>query len=167
MLADHDVFITDWNNARDIPLAAGRFGTDEYVEHLIRFHRSDRTRRACGGGVPALCGDADRRGGDGEAAKSRHARSMTLMAGPVDASINPTDVNRFATRHPISWFKKNLIARVPNTLSRRRTARLSGLHSGQRLSVDEPRPPYPRPMGFVRSYSARPGAGGQCQSPLL
>jgi poly(3-hydroxybutyrate) depolymerase len=113
MLADHDVFITDWNNARDIPLAAGRFGTDEYVEHLIRF------LDAIGPGAhavavcqpcPALL--------TAVAVMSKHEsptvpRSVTLMAGPVDTSINPTEVNHFATSHPLSWFEKNLIASVP------------------------------------------------------
>ena len=42
MLADHDVYITDWHNARDVPLVAGRFGLDEYIEHLMRFLGVDR-----------------------------------------------------------------------------------------------------------------------------
>lgn len=113
MLADHDVFITDWKNARDIPLAAGRFGTGEYVAHLIQFIE------AIGPGAHAVavcqpCGALL----TAVAVMARHdnpavPRSMTLMAGPVDASINPTDVNRFATSHTISWFKQKLIARVP------------------------------------------------------
>ena len=54
MLAEHDVYITDWHNARDVPLAAGRFGFDEYVDHLIKFLEADRAGRACARGVPAL-----------------------------------------------------------------------------------------------------------------
>ena len=113
MLADHDVYITDWNNARDVPLAAGRFGTDEYVEHLIRFIEA----MGPGAHAVAVCQPcAAMLTAVAVMAKQQNPavpRSMTLMAGPVDASVNPTDVNRFATRHPISWFKKNLITRVP------------------------------------------------------
>ncbi len=113
MLADHDVFITDWKNARDVPLSAGRFGTDEYVDHLIRFleaigpgAHAVAVCQPCAALLPAV------------AVMSKNnnpavPRSMILMAGPVDASINPTEVNRFATSHPISWFKHNLITRVP------------------------------------------------------
>ena len=114
MLADHDVFITDWKNARDIPAAAGRFGTDEYVAHLMRFletigpdAHAVAVCQPCGALLTAV------------AVMAKHKnpaipRSMTLMAGPVDASINPTEVNRFATGHTLSWFEQNLIARVPD-----------------------------------------------------
>ncbi len=114
MLADHDVYITDWINARDIPLAEGRFGTDEYVEHLIRFlERMGPEAHAvavcqpCPALMTAVAVMAQRQ-------NPATPRSMTLMAGPVDASRNPTDVNRFATRFPLSWFKHNLITRVPS-----------------------------------------------------
>lgn len=113
MLADHDVFITDWKNARDIPLAAGRFGTGEYVAHLIQFIEAIgpdayavAVCQPCGALLTAV------------AVMARHdnpavPRRRPSTAGPVDASINPTDVNRFATSHTISWFKQKLIARVP------------------------------------------------------
>jgi poly(3-hydroxybutyrate) depolymerase len=113
MLADHDVFITDWKNARDIPTVAGRFGTDEYVEHLIRFietigpdAHAVAVCQPCGALLTAV------------AVMSKHENpaiphSMTLMAGPVDTSINPTEVNRFATSHTLSWFEEKLIASVP------------------------------------------------------
>jgi len=114
ILAHHDVFITDWKNARDIPAAAGRFGTDEYVAHLMRFletigpdAHAVAVCQPCGALLTAV------------AVMAKHKnpaipRSMTLMAGPVDASINPTEVNRFATGHTLSWFEQNLIARVPD-----------------------------------------------------
>jgi poly(3-hydroxybutyrate) depolymerase len=114
MLADHDVYITDWINARDIPLEAGRFGTDEYVEHLIRFletigpgAHAVAVCQPCPALVTAVAVMA-------KGQNPATPRSMTLMAGPVDASRNPTEVNRFATRYPLSWFKKNLISRVPS-----------------------------------------------------
>ena len=113
MLVDHDVYITDWINARDIPAAAGRFGTDEYVGHLIRF------LEAIGPGAHAVavcqpCAALL----TAVAVMSRHQSpavplSATLMAGPVDASVNPTEVNRFATSHKLAWFEENLIASVP------------------------------------------------------
>ena len=113
MLADHDVYITDWINARDIPADAGRFGTDEYVEHLIGFLE----RMGPGAHAMAVCQPCAALL-TAVAVMSKHQnpalpRSMTLMAGPVDASINPTEVNRFATSHALDWFKDNLIARVP------------------------------------------------------
>jgi poly(3-hydroxybutyrate) depolymerase len=114
MLADHDVYITDWINARDIPLAEGPFGTDEYVEHLIRFLETIGPEahavavcQPCPALMTAVAVMAQRH-------NPATPRSMVLMAGPVDASRNPTDVNRFATRYPLSWFKKNLITRVPS-----------------------------------------------------
>ena len=54
LLADHDVYVTDWHNARDVPLRAGRFGLDEYTEHLMQFLRSHGPGLAPGGGLPAL-----------------------------------------------------------------------------------------------------------------
>ena len=156
MLADHDVYITDWNNARDVPLAAGRFGIDEYIEHLIRFFETDRAGRACHGGVPALRRAAGGRGGDGGSTIiPPRRRSMTLMAGPVDTRINPTEVNQLATEHPMEWFEKNLIATRAAPLCRRGPPRLSGLHADFGVHVDEPAAPYPRPDGSVRPYPAR------------
>ena len=113
MLADHDVYITDWINARDIPADAGRFGTDEYVEHLVRFVETI----GAGAHVMAVCQPCAALL-TAVAVMSKHEnpavpKSMTLMAGPVDASVNPTEVNRFATSHPLSWFKDNVIAQVP------------------------------------------------------
>lgn len=119
MLADHDVYITDWINARDIALNAGPFGTEEYVEHLVRFLERigpDGHAVAVCQPCPALVTAV------AVMAKNQNPatpRSMTLMAGPVDASLNPTAVNRFATRHPLSWFKRNLITRVPSRFAGR------------------------------------------------
>jgi poly(3-hydroxybutyrate) depolymerase len=113
MLADHDVFITDWINARDIPLAAGRFGADEYVAHLIRFLE----QIGPGAHAVAVCQPcAALLSATAVMAKHRNPatpRSITLMAGPVDARIAPTSVNQFATSHSLAWFEKNLITSVP------------------------------------------------------
>ena len=61
MLPEHDVYITDWHNARDVAASDGRFGFDEYVEHIDPLPRGDRRGRACGRGVPALRRGAGRR----------------------------------------------------------------------------------------------------------
>ncbi|HEY5339321.1 MAG TPA: polyhydroxyalkanoate depolymerase, partial [Rhizomicrobium sp.] len=110
LLPDHDVFITDWNNARDIPRSAGRFGLDDYVEHMMRFieHLGPNTHvigvcQPCNALLAATALLAQ----NGSAAQPR---SLTLMAGPVDTRINPTQVNDLAAEHPIKWFAKNLIA---------------------------------------------------------
>jgi poly(3-hydroxybutyrate) depolymerase len=113
LLSEHDVSITDWHNARDVPAEAGRFGFDDYVQHVIRFVK------AMGGGVHivAVCQPCVQvlaaaalmaQAGDPDA-----PRSITLMAGPVDTRVNPTKVNELASEKPIAWFERNLIATVP------------------------------------------------------
>ena len=113
MLADHDVFITDWHNARDVPLAAGRFGLDEYVEHVMTFLEA----MGPGSHLMAICqpcnaalAAAALMAEDGHPAMPR---SLTLMAGPIDCRISPTAVNALATSKPIEWFERNLISIVP------------------------------------------------------
>ena len=73
MLAEHDVYITDWHNPRDVPLSQGRFGFNEFVQHVIDFTENDRARRASAGGVSADCGRAGRRRADGRRRSSRAA----------------------------------------------------------------------------------------------
>jgi len=113
LLADHDVYITDWKSARDVPLACGRFGTDEYIDHLIAFFHHIGEG---GHGVavcqpcPAMLAAAAILAEDDDPAAPR---SLTLMAGPVDTSINPTRVNDLANEHPLEWFEDNLITAVP------------------------------------------------------
>ena len=113
MLPDHDVFITDWKNAREIPLSAGRFGFDEYVEHIMQF----LTAMGPGGHVVAVCQPAVATLAAvavmAETAHQAQPRSMTLMAGPIDTRVNPTKVNELATSRPISWFADKLIDKVP------------------------------------------------------
>jgi poly(3-hydroxybutyrate) depolymerase len=113
LLADHDVYITDWHNAREVPLSEGRFGLDEYVEHVIAFTEllgpGTHLVAVCQPCVPTLAAVA-------LMAQHNHPaqpRSMTLMAGPIDCRVNPTKVNDLATAKPIEWFEDNLISRVP------------------------------------------------------
>jgi polyhydroxyalkanoate depolymerase len=113
MLPEHDVYITDWHNVRDVALTHGRFGFDEYIEHLIRFLEAigpgAHVIAVCQPCVAALVATA-------VMAQMNHAatpRSMTLMAGPIDCRVNPTKVNNLANSKSIEWFEQNLIASVP------------------------------------------------------
>jgi poly(3-hydroxybutyrate) depolymerase len=113
MLPEHDVYITDWHNARDIPREAGRFGFDEYIEHVIRFLE----RMGPGAHMVAVCQPCVAAlVAASVMAQANHPaqpRSMTLMAGPIDTRINPTKVNELAKSKDIGWFERTLIARVP------------------------------------------------------
>ena len=113
LLPDHDVHITDWANARDVGVWNGRFGFDEYVEHLMRFLEKmgpdAHVVAVCQPCVQALAAAALMAEDDNPA----QPRSLTLMAGPIDCRINPTTVNKLATGRPIAWFENNLISRVP------------------------------------------------------
>jgi poly(3-hydroxybutyrate) depolymerase len=113
MLADHDVFITDWANGRNVALSEGRFGLDEYIDYLIKFLEAigpgAHLVAICQPCVAALAAAAVMCE-DGNASQPA---SLTLMAGPIDARINPTDVNRLAMSKPIEWFEKELIQVVP------------------------------------------------------
>ena len=113
LLRDHDVYLTDWHNARDVPLRHGGFSLDDYTTQLIRFLEAIRPGAhmvaVCQPCVAALAATALMAEDDNPAAP----RSLTLMAGPVDCRVNPTGVNVLATSKPIEWFRKNLISHVP------------------------------------------------------
>ena len=113
LLPEHDVHITDWANARDVGIWNGRFGFDEYIEHLIKFLEvmgpGAHVVAVCQPCVQALAAAAIMAEDDNPA----YPRSMTLMAGPIDTRISPTKVNELATGRPIEWFTQNLITRVP------------------------------------------------------
>ncbi len=113
MLPDHDVFITDWHNARDVPLTAGRFGVDEYVDHLIKFLEAmgppAHVLAVCQPCVAVLSAVAVM----AQAGNPAQPRSMTLMAGPIDTRVNPTKVNELSKKRDIAWFERMLTASVP------------------------------------------------------
>ena len=113
LLPEHDVYITDWHNARDAPLSAGRFGFDDYVEHLIKFLEiigpGAHLVAVCQPCVAALAAAAVM----AQQGNAAQPHSMTLMAGPIDCRVNPTKVNELATSKPMEWFEQNLIASVP------------------------------------------------------
>ena len=113
LLADHDVYITDWKSGRDVPLSEGRFGTDEYIDHLMAFfsHIGPGTHGvAVCQPCPSMLATTALMSEDDHPATPR---SLVLMAGPVDTSINPTKVNNLANEHPVEWFEDNLITTVP------------------------------------------------------
>lgn len=113
LLQDHDVYITDWHNARDVHLRHGAFGLDDYIDYMMRFSEAigpgHHVIAVCQPCVAALAATA-LMAEDGHPATPA---SLTLMAGPVDCLVNPTEVNRLATGKPIGWFAKNLISHVP------------------------------------------------------
>ena len=113
MLPEHDVYITDWHNARDVPLTAGRFGVDEYTDHIIKFLEAlgpgAHVLAVCQPCVAVLAAVAVM----AQAGNPAQPRSMTLMAGPIDTRINPTTVNELAKKHSIDWFERTLTASVP------------------------------------------------------
>ena len=113
LLADHDVYITDWHNARDVHLRNGPFALDDYIDYMMRFLREigpgTHVVAVCQPCVAALAATALLAEDDDPA----QPRSLTLMAGPVDCRVNPGGVNQLATSKPISWFAQNLISHVP------------------------------------------------------
>jgi polyhydroxyalkanoate depolymerase len=113
LLQDHDVYITDWHNPRDIPLGAGDFALADYTDHLIDFLGVLGPRphlvAICQPSVSALAAAA-------LMSEDNHPcrpASLTLMAGPIDTRIQPTKVNDFAKSKPLEWFESNMISTVP------------------------------------------------------
>lgn len=113
MLRDHDVYITDWSNARDVPRSAGAFGVDDYVAYLIRFLEAigpgAHIFAVCQPCVQALAATAIM----SEDRNPACPRSMVLMAGPIDVRESPTEVNALANEHSADWFARNMISTVP------------------------------------------------------
>ena len=117
LLPGHDLFITDWRDAKLVPTDAGRFNLDDYIDYLIAFCETIRQQTGsrphmlavCQPSVPALAATALM------AADKHPARPLTLtmMGGPVDTREAPTAVNTLATERPFSWFERNVIATVP------------------------------------------------------
>ena len=113
LLPDHNVYITDWVDARMAPQSAGRFDLDSYIEHMISIFRlfagSAHVMAVCQPSVPVLAAVARM---EAEADPSIPA-SMILLGGPIDTRTSPTAVNRLAAEKGIDWFKRNVITSVP------------------------------------------------------
>ena len=116
LLPDHNVYITDWHNARDVPPEHGQFGLDEFIDLVIRFIEdvgpNTHVISVCQPCVPVLAAISVM----AEDKSPVQPASMTLMAGPIDTRINPTTVNELATSKPIEWFEQTLISAVPFSL---------------------------------------------------
>ena len=133
MLADHDVFITDWRNARDVPLLYGRFGMDEYIAHLIAWLQAigpgAHAMAVCQPCVPALAAAAVM-AQDGDPAQPR---SLTLMAGPVDARVNPSGGQRHGHVPAAVVVRAQRDRHRAVAPSRRDAPRLSGVRPARRV----------------------------------
>lgn len=112
-IPNHDVYITDWVDARMVPLSEGRFDLDDYIDYIISIlHRLGGDCHAvavCQPAVPVLAATALM-----EADNDPYApRSIVLMGGPIDTRINPTAVNKLAEQRGVDWFRRNVITKVP------------------------------------------------------
>ncbi|MDO4706536.1 MAG: polyhydroxyalkanoate depolymerase, partial [Comamonadaceae bacterium] len=115
MLAGHKVYITDWKNARMVPLSEGEFHLDDYVNYVQQFirllqqkHGNCHVMSVCQPTVPVLAA-ISLMASRGE----KLPRSMVMMGGPIDARKTPTTVNDLAVKRSFEWFENNLIYRVP------------------------------------------------------
>jgi len=117
LLPKQDVFITDWRDAKQVPLEDGKFDLDDYVDYLIHFceaafaetGKRPHMLAVCQPSVPAFAAVALMNADKNPA----RPRSLTMMGGPVDTREAPTAVNSLATQRPHSWFQQNAIATVP------------------------------------------------------
>jgi poly(3-hydroxybutyrate) depolymerase len=112
LLADHDVWVTDWVDAKEIPIAVGPFHFDDYVAYVREFigfmGPGAHAISVCQPTVPVLAGVALM-----SAAGEPIPRTLTMMGGPIDTRRSPTQVNTFAKHRPLSWFEAKVIQRVP------------------------------------------------------
>ena len=113
MLPEHDVYLTDWVDARVVPLFEGRFDLDDYIDYLIAFLRFLGTNThvvaVCQPSVPALAAAARLAAWDDPCQPA----SLTLMGGPIDTRRNPTAVNQLAQERSIEWFERTVISHLP------------------------------------------------------
>ncbi|TYO90485.1 polyhydroxyalkanoate depolymerase [Oceanicella actignis] len=116
MLPEHDVYITDWEDARNVPLAAGPFDLDDYIDYVIEFCQvlgaggeRPAVLAVCQPGVPVLAAAAMMAEDEDPCRPS----SITLMGSPIDTARNPKQPNELATTRPLSWFEQNVITTVP------------------------------------------------------
>lgn len=113
LLPDHDVYITDWRDARQVPLTEGDFDLDDYMEYLIDYIHclgpDTNVIAVCQPSVPVM-GAAALMAADNDPIQ---ARTITLMGGPIDTRINPTTPNDYAMKRTLPWFERSVISRVP------------------------------------------------------
>lgn len=113
MLPGHDVYITDWRDARQVPLADGRFDLDDYIDYIIAFLErvgpGAHMLAVCQPSVPCYAAAALM----SAANHPCRPRTLTMMGGPIDTREAPTAVNTLATERPRAWFEQNVIVTVP------------------------------------------------------
>jgi poly(3-hydroxybutyrate) depolymerase len=112
-LPNHEVYITDWRDARVVPLSEGAFDLDDYIDYIISMLHAlggdTHVVAVCQPAVPVLAAAALMDADDDPYAPT----SITLMGGPIDTRVNPTGVNKLAKRRGIDWFRLNVITKVP------------------------------------------------------
>jgi poly(3-hydroxybutyrate) depolymerase len=113
MLPGHDVWITDWRDARNVPLSDGRFDLDDYIDYLIdwlaHIGPGAHVLAVCQPSVPSYAATCIMSANK----DPNRPRTLTMMGGPIDTRQAPTVVNQLATERPTSWFEQNVIATVP------------------------------------------------------
>src|SRR5256886_6233341 len=113
LLGNHDVYITEWVDARMVPHVEGRFDLDDYIDYLISMLHvlggETHVLAVCQPSVPVLAAVA-RMEADGD---PYVPYSMVLMGGPIDTRVNPTGVNKLAEERGIDWFRRSVITKVP------------------------------------------------------
>jgi len=117
LLPSYDVFITDWRDAKLVPLSNGSFDLDDYIDYLIEFLELIGTKTGerphmlavCQPSVPAFAATALMN----EDRNPHRPKTLTMMGGPIDTRKAPTAVNTLATQRPFAWFEQNVIATVP------------------------------------------------------
>src|SRR5574337_399838 len=112
-LPDHDVYVTDWLDARDVPLSAGAFGFDDYIAYVIEFIEllglDVHVIGLCQAAVQALAATAIMAGAENPA----RPRSLSLLAGPIDIPVNPNKLVRFASRLNLGLLGQMAVHKVP------------------------------------------------------
>ncbi|HEY0028367.1 MAG TPA: polyhydroxyalkanoate depolymerase, partial [Allosphingosinicella sp.] len=113
MLPGHDVYITDWRDAKLVPTDAGKFDLDDYVDYLIEYLEKigpgAHMLAVCQPSVPCYAAACVM----SETKNPARPRTLTMMGGPIDTREAPTAVNTLATQRPYAWFQRNVIATVP------------------------------------------------------
>jgi poly(3-hydroxybutyrate) depolymerase len=113
LLPHHDVYVTDWHDARQVPLDAGRFNLDDYIAYLIEFMSllgpDTHVIAVCQPAVPVFAAVALMESWN----DPNHPRSMTLMGGPIDTRVSKTQVTELAETRDISWFERSVVVDVP------------------------------------------------------
>ncbi|MEO7255820.1 MAG: polyhydroxyalkanoate depolymerase, partial [Casimicrobium sp.] len=113
LVQHHEVFVTDWRDARIVPLSEGLFHLDDYVRYVIEFLQSlgpdVHVISVCQPTVPVMCAVSLMAAHN----DPMRPKSMVMMGGPIDTRVNPSKVNDYATKHGIEWFEQHVISRVP------------------------------------------------------